>query len=111
MSGLSASAAKGTGGRWVLIVDDDAEVAEEIATFLSDQGFVTEVAPNGGQAIARLREGMRPDLILLDLMMPIMDGWEFRAFQRADPNLAQVPVIAMSANAPPRPEPFTPTPT
>jgi C4-dicarboxylate-specific signal transduction histidine kinase len=98
MSGLSASAAKGTGGRRVLIVDDHAEVAAEIASFLSDQGFMTEVAPNGGKAVARLREGMRPDLILLDLMMPIMDGWEFRVFQRADPDLAQVPVIAMSAN-------------
>ena len=81
-----------------MVVDDDADLAEQIVTFLSDEGFVTEVASNGERAVARLREGMRPDLILLDLMMPVMDGWQFRAFQRADPDLAQVPVIAMSAN-------------
>jgi C4-dicarboxylate-specific signal transduction histidine kinase len=97
-SRLSPPAAAGAGGRWILIVDDDADLGEEVASFLSDEGFVTEVAANGGLAIARLHEGMRPDLILLDLMMPVMDGWQFRAFQRADPDLAQLPVIAMSAN-------------
>ena len=97
-SGLSPPAAKGAGGRWILVVDDDADLAEGIVAFLSSEGFVTEVARNGEQAIARLREGMRPDLILLDLMMPVMDGWQFRAFQLADPDLAQLPVVAMSAS-------------
>jgi signal transduction histidine kinase len=100
--GPAPPATKGLGGRWILIVDDDDDLAEMMVAFLSGEGFVTEVAANGEQAIARLREGMRPDLILLDLMMPVMDGWQFRAFQLADPDLAQLPVIAMSASGTPQ---------
>ena len=73
-----------------------------MVTSLSSEGFVTEVAQDGAQAIARLRDGMRPDLILLDLMMPVMDGWQFRTFQLADPDLAQLPVVAMSASGTPQ---------
>jgi signal transduction histidine kinase len=101
-SGIAPHPAKGAGGRWILIVDDDDDLAETLVAFLSGEGFVIEVASDGEQAIARLRAGMRPDLILLDLMMPVMDGWQFRAFQLADPDLAQLPVIAMSASGTPQ---------
>jgi CheY-like chemotaxis protein len=97
-SALSPHPATGAGARRILIVDDDADLSEEVVALLSGEGFITEVARDGGQAIARLREGMRPDLILLDLMMPVVDGWQFRAFQLADPDLASLPVIAMSAS-------------
>jgi signal transduction histidine kinase len=97
-SALSPHPATAAGARRILIVDDDADLSAEVVALLSGEGFMTEVARDGGQAIALLREGMRPDLILLDLMMPIVDGWQFRAFQLADPDLAPLPVIAMSAS-------------
>ena len=81
----------------VLIVEDDADLREMMAQLLTLEGFHSETAANGRDALNYLKAGPRPDLILLDLMMPIMDGWEFRKRQQSDPALADVPVIVLSA--------------
>jgi CheY-like chemotaxis protein len=66
---------------------------------LEEEGFSVEGAPNGREALIRLREGgAYPALILLDLMMPGMDGWDFRSEQMRDPKLAGVPVVVVSAS-------------
>jgi len=81
----------------VLIVEDDADLREMMAQLLSLEGFQTAAVANGREALDYLHNGDAPDLILLDLMMPVMDGWEFRRKQQADPALASVPVIVLSA--------------
>src|SRR5262249_6070547 len=62
------------------------------------EGFVTTGAADGADALQMLKAGLAPDLVLLDLMMPRMDGWEFRLEQRKIPALSRIPVIAMSAD-------------
>jgi CheY-like chemotaxis protein len=86
-------------GKTILLVEDDPDVSDAIASCLEDHGYEIMVAANGREALERLRqvEGL-PRLILLDLMMPVMDGWQFRAAQRADPALAAVPVVLLSAH-------------
>ncbi len=81
----------------VLVVEDDAALREMMAQQLHLAGFAPATAPNGYEALALLRQGFPAKLILLDLKMPIMDGWAFRAAQRRDPDLADIPVIVMSA--------------
>jgi DNA-binding response OmpR family regulator len=83
----------------VLIVEDDEDLREMMAQLLTLEGFETATAANGREALEYLHEheAGRPDIILLDLMMPVMDGWEFRRRQQADPTLAPVPVIILSA--------------
>jgi two-component system, cell cycle sensor histidine kinase and response regulator CckA len=65
---------------------------------LEDAGYQVIPSQNGRDALERLRSGLLPDLIVLDLRMPVMDGWEFRAAQKNDPNLAPIPVLAVSAD-------------
>jgi CheY-like chemotaxis protein len=81
----------------VLIVEDDADLREMMAQLLTLEGFNAATVANGRDALDYLKRSSRPDVILLDLMMPIMDGWEFRRRQRGDPALADVPVIVLSA--------------
>jgi len=81
----------------VLVVEDDAALREMIAQQLHLAGFAPATAPNGYEALNLLRMGFPAKLILLDLKMPIMDGWAFRAAQRRDPDLADIPVIVMTA--------------
>lgn len=84
--------------RLVLLVDDDHDVRESMADALQDAGFRVQEAPDGAAALVILREGSPlPDVIVLDLMMPVMDGWQFREAQSRDARLAQVPVIVVSA--------------
>jgi len=83
--------------RPVLIVEDDADLREMMAQLLTLEGYQIETVANGREALAYLSDAPRPDVILLDLMMPIMDGWEFRRRQQDDPALADVPVIVLTA--------------
>jgi CheY-like chemotaxis protein len=80
----------------VLIVEDDNDVREMMDLLLTSMGYRTLTAPNGAVALDRLRQD-RPCMVLLDLMMPVMTGWEFRERQLADPQLASIPVLCMSA--------------
>ena len=83
----------------VLVVEDDSDVREAIVEALIDAEFGTVEAANGEEALRRLRdcEGT-PCLILLDMMMPVMDGWQFRQAQTADPAIADIPVVVLSAH-------------
>jgi len=86
--------------RHILLVEDDFAIRETIAEVLIAEGFEVTCAANGADALIRLDETpYRPDVILLDLMMPVMDGWEFRLAQRRDPRIAAIPVIVLSAGA------------
>ena len=91
-----------TAQRPVLIVEDDEDLRDMMAQMLTIEGFDTSVAANGREALEYLHRETRPHVILLDLMMPVMDGWEFRRRQKADPDLAPVPVIVLSALDPAR---------
>ena len=86
----------------VLIVEDDADLREMMAHLLGLEGFGATSVANGREALEYLRHSDKPDVILLDLMMPVMDGWEFRREQQSDPALAHVPVVVMSALDGPR---------
>jgi signal transduction histidine kinase len=85
-------------GTRLLLVEDDASIRLALAEMLGDEGFSVTTADNGREALEQLRRGAPPDVILLDLMMPVMDGWEFRVEQRADPLLCGIPLLAMSAD-------------
>ncbi|HTE51437.1 MAG TPA: response regulator [Kofleriaceae bacterium] len=80
----------------VLIVDDEFGLAEVVAEMLSERGHDVDIAINGESALARMAEA-RPDLVLTDVMMPIMDGPALLGRMRADPELATIPVILMTA--------------
>jgi CheY-like chemotaxis protein len=80
----------------ILVVEDHADLREMLTVLLESEGFGVRTAVNGAEALARLEEG-RPALILLDLMMPVMSGDEFRQRQLADPRYRDVPVICMTA--------------
>ncbi|MCY1014963.1 response regulator [Pyxidicoccus sp. MSG2] len=85
--------------RRILVVEDDVYIRDSIRELLEDEGHTVVCAENGAQAFAEL-ETMRhsPDLILLDLMMPVKDGFQFRTEQRADARFAHIPVVVMSAD-------------
>jgi CheY-like chemotaxis protein len=86
----------------ILVVDDDADVRNTVADALEDEGFDVVTAANGGEALRQLDAGARPDVILLDMMMPEMDGWAFRAEQQKRGELASIPVIVFTAYGIPR---------
>jgi CheY-like chemotaxis protein len=87
-----------TGDRLVLVVDDDVDVRETVADVLESAGYRVATAYNGRHALHLLKvEKVRPDVILLDMMMPELDGWGFRAEQRKDPELAPIPVVVFTA--------------
>jgi CheY-like chemotaxis protein len=81
----------------VLIIEDDADLRDMMAQLLRLEGVTAVTAANGREALDYLRGHPPPNVILLDLMMPVMDGWEFRREQERDPALADVPVIVLSA--------------
>jgi CheY-like chemotaxis protein len=85
-------------GLRLLVVEDDENIRESLSDLLRDEGATPTTAANGHEALQELRTSRVPDLILLDLMMPVMDGWEFRVEQRSDEALATIPLIAMSAD-------------
>jgi CheY-like chemotaxis protein len=83
--------------RQILVVDDDYGIRSVVDDLLTDEGYAVKTAGNGRQALEIL-ETWQPELILLDLSMPEMNGWTFLAHQQADPALARIPVIVMSAH-------------
>ncbi len=81
----------------ILLVEDDDATREATSALLHEQGYRVTAAADGQEALAQLRGGLRPNLIILDLLLPGMDGWAFRAEQLADPGLAPIPVLVCSA--------------
>jgi CheY-like chemotaxis protein len=82
----------------VLVVDDDSDVRAELSEALFDEGFQVALAGDGAEALRLLRDGIHPALILLDLMMPTMNGWEFVAERAAHPELGGAPIVLMSGS-------------
>ena len=85
-----------SGRRDVLIVDDDDDLRATLALLLEFEGFAVRCARDGAEALRAITEA-RPLIVLLDLMMPVMNGWQFRAAMLADPSLADIPVIVITA--------------
>jgi chemosensory pili system protein ChpA (sensor histidine kinase/response regulator) len=83
--------------RTVLVVDDDRDVRDVMTQFLRLEGYAVATAANGLEALEHLRSGDAPCLILLDVMMPEMDGVRFRLEQKKDPRLSGIPVVVVSA--------------
>lgn len=81
----------------VLVVDDDDALRTALVELLQEYGFDVAWAADGSQALGRLEASPPPSVILLDLTMPVMDGWAFRDRQRSDPRLAAIPTIVLSA--------------
>ena len=80
----------------ILVVDDDPGIQRVMTKFLKLEGFTPAVAANGEEALAYLRGGGDACVIVLDLRMPVMDGWAFRKEQRLDPSLARIPIVVLS---------------
>lgn len=85
-----------TAAQNVLVVEDHADLREMLAVLLESEGFQVQTARNGAEALTAMH-ARRPSVILLDLMMPVMSGDEFRQRQLAEPEYANVPVICMTA--------------
>jgi CheY-like chemotaxis protein len=95
-----------TGGKRVLVVEDDPDMLDSVVQVLEVSGYVVSSAIHGRDALDQLAAGPPPCLILLDLMMPVMTGWELYEQLGGDPALAKIPVIFMSAaGSPPEPGP------
>lgn len=81
----------------ILLVDDDPAIREGLGQELRDAGYEVTSFAGGRPALEYLRAGARPDVIVLDLLMPEFDGWDFRAEQKNDARLASIPVLSFSA--------------
>ena len=81
----------------ILIVDDDAEIRELLRVALSADGYAVAGVPNGREALHYLRSHADTCIVMLDLMLPVMDGAAFRAVQLRDRSLAWIPIVVMSA--------------
>lgn len=91
---MGAGGAGMVGG--VLIVEDDEDIRADLTAILRVKGFLVEESANGRDALALLRGGARPCVIVLDLMMPVMNGWELRDAMRGDAALREIPVVVVS---------------
>src|SRR5437868_3202309 len=80
----------------VLIVDDEVVIADAVAAVLEDEGYRVATATNGQEGLTRAAE-LKPDLVLVDMMMPVMDGEEMCRRLREDPATRRIPVVVMSA--------------
>jgi CheY-like chemotaxis protein len=80
-----------------MLVEDDVDLGGGIAELLEDEGYDVSWARNGAEALSLLRAGSGPCVIILDMMMPVMNGWEFLAQLDADPTLASIPVVVSTA--------------
>jgi two-component system response regulator CpxR len=84
----------------ILVVDDRHEILNLMSELLAREGFTVRTAHNGLDALNRMRSDHHISLVLLDLWMPVMDGWEFLRRKKSDPDLANVPVVVISAIPP-----------
>ena len=80
----------------MLIIEDDPDLRDALHELLAGEGYEVSTAAEGQEGLARLGAPPRPCLVLLDLMLPNMDGFEFRVRQLEDPELAPIPVIVLS---------------
>jgi CheY-like chemotaxis protein len=83
----------------ILVVDDDPDIRESLREVLEDEGYSVSCVGNGREALDYLKTAAspRPCVILLDLMMPVMDGWQFRREQKQDPAIADIPLVVITA--------------
>jgi CheY-like chemotaxis protein len=86
------------GAKKILVVEDEADIRESLQEILECEGYRVEGAANGHEALEKIAKGPLPHVILLDLMMPIMNGAEFRQSQVRNPLVAHIPVVVMSAD-------------
>jgi len=91
---LRSGAAKGR----ILVVEDEEVLRDALEPLLEEEGYEVSVAENGREALSRLHTESLPDIIVLDLKMPVMNGWEFRTIQKDDPKLGRIPVVAVSGD-------------
>jgi two-component system chemotaxis response regulator CheY len=82
----------------IMVVDDDVAIREILQAIFEIEGYRVVMASDGAQALQQLRSGVRPCLILLDLRMPGMDGRTFCQLQRAEPQIAGIPVVILSGD-------------
>jgi CheY-like chemotaxis protein len=87
-----------SGERHILLVEDDADSRACMKSLLEVEGYIVHTAADGAEALKRLRSGLKPGLILLDLMMPGMDGFQFRKEQLQDPKLSAISVVVYSGH-------------
>jgi CheY-like chemotaxis protein len=83
----------------ILVVEDDPDALEALGDLLESHGYAVIFAHHGAEALQILGKPPLPRLILLDLLMPTMDGWEFRDRQKKDPRIAHIPVVVVSASS------------
>jgi CheY-like chemotaxis protein len=84
--------------RRILIIDDDVDILSSVIQILRTEGYAAAGAENGLDAMRLLHAGPKPCLILLDLMMPVMNGWQFCAKKEQDPAIAEIPVVVISGD-------------
>ena len=82
----------------VLLVDDDVAIRDGLAELLETEGYDVATAMDGGEALEIMRGGFRPNVIVLDLLMPGIDGWDFRVAQLENGQIADIPVVVISAS-------------
>jgi CheY-like chemotaxis protein len=82
----------------ILVVEDDDTIRDSLVDFLGDNGYAAVGAVHGREAVDKLQSGPAPCLIVLDLMMPVMDGQAFREWQLGEPRLSGIPTVVMSAH-------------
>jgi CheY-like chemotaxis protein len=83
----------------ILVVDDDPDIRRALTEILNEEGYSSVSACNGVEALSLLRSGRSMALVVLDLMMPVMDGYAFLLERRRDATLAHIPIIAITADA------------
>jgi|SRR5690606_9854498 len=81
----------------ILIIEDDAHIMDVMKLSLELEGFEVIEAKNGKEGLELLNKGLRPHLIILDLMMPVMNGWEFLENIKPNPEISEIPLVVASA--------------